>query len=568
MGNLNAIVPRWWALLIALSLGWCEPAFGNRMTSTMEFHDVPLVGYDWVTVEYDNAYAAPVIVCTYVLASSANPSAITRVRIVEPTSFDVKIQQFEDSSVVTPGTVFCIVSETGAHSLPGGVQYEAGTVQSDETSGNTVGWQTSRTEDISSALTLTYSNPVLVGMVMSYNDTLASSFFATDCENRANRPFQSGFSDGACVGKHIGQINGTRATETLGYFVFESGTGNANDIFWQAGRTPDNVRGVSNGPPFTNSVSRDFDAGVATSAGEDGGQGGWWVFYGADPLPSGEIRGAIDEEVIAGDTSRSHTTEEINFFLIEDNNTAELALQKSAPVTEYNELGQVISFSFEIENTGTTTVSDITLEDDQIGTVTCPSTSLAVGADMTCTANYEITSDDLTNGSVTNIATVDGDPDFGKLDPQVDTWTLTYSAGPASLTVEKTLEYVDPAGYSLPGEDVIYQIVVTNEGSKSPDDGTLFLVDELPAEVELFGGNFEASGGPVSHSESGTGLSFAGAIGFATGSTRPEDMTDCSATPAVPYDQTVTYVCIAPTGTFAGANPDPSFTIRFRARLK
>ncbi|MEO0466304.1 MAG: hypothetical protein AAF216_07155 [Pseudomonadota bacterium] len=560
-------------LLAALAVvGFAPMAHANRVTSTLEFHVLESVGYPWQPITFDNNYTAPVVVCSYVLADENDPPATVRLNNVGPTSADVRIQQFEDSSVVTAGTVFCIVSETGAYTLPGGMQFEARTVVSDETSSGSggQGWNQSRLENITGDLTQTYSNPVLVGQVMSFNDTLASVFHATDCEQRQNRPFQGGFSDGACVGKHIGQINGTRASETLGYMVIENGTGNANNIFWQAGRTGNNVAGTGNNPPYSNSVSRDFDAGVGAMAGENGGNGGWWVFYGADPLPSGQISGAIEEETVAGDRSRSHINEEVNYWLFEDNNAPVLTLDKTAPETDFGELGEVITFSYEIENTGNVSISSITLDDDQIGAITCPATTLAASASFTCTADYTVTAADITAGSVTNIATTDGDPDFGKLDEATDTWTLTYAPGPANFTVEKTVEYETPGSYSLPGEDVIYQLVITNEGEKSPDDGTLFLVDQLPPEVAIFGGNFEASGGPVSFAESGTGLSVigSGTIGFSRNTARPVSMLDCGETPSAPYDATITYVCLAPSGTFAGANPDPSFTIRFQARLQ
>jgi hypothetical protein len=69
----------------------------------------------------------------------------------------------------------------------------------------------------------------------------------------------------------------------------------------------------------------------------------------------------------------------------------------------------VIAYSYVIKNTGNVALSGpFTVSDDKT-TVTCPATaSLAVGASLTCTASYIITSADVCAGRVTNIATAAG----------------------------------------------------------------------------------------------------------------------------------------------------------------
>lgn len=546
-------------------------ASAQRVTNSLEYHVLENAGYAWTPVTYVNSYTNPVIVCTYVLPNASNPPAVVRVDPNATGSFRVRVQQFEDSAVVTPSTVFCIVSETGVFTLPGGLRYEALTVESDQTSGRAAGWQQSRLEVLS--LSTSFTAPIVVGQVMSFNDNRASVFHATDCENRQNRPYQSGFSDGACVGKHIGSISGTRATETLGVFVVETGTSSGNNINSLAGRTANNIRGTGNSPPYSNTVSGDFDVGVATMGGENGGDGGWFVFFGADPLPSNQIRGAIEEETVQGDTSRTHITEEAFYWLFDDNNRAELSLDKTAPTNTFDKAGQTVTFSYEIENTGNTQLTAITLVDDQIGTVTCPQTSLAPGALMTCSADYTTTLADVSAGAVTNTATADGVTQFGSLDAATDSWTLTYGAGPADLDVVKDVNLFVPGGYAVPGEDVVYSLTVTNRGSASPDDGSLFLVDAVPDEVSLFTGDMDDGGpatGPVLFEENGTSLTFTPATDFGLSNSpiRPSDISECNYAPAFGiYDPGVTFVCFRPQGTMPGNTPDPSFTVSFRARL-
>lgn len=53
--------------------------------------------------------------------------------------------------------------------------------------------------------------------------------------------------------------------------------------------------------------------------------------------------------------------------------------------------GTVITWTYEVTNTGETTLHDIAVVDDQVGTATCPQTSLPAGESMTCTASGPVT---------------------------------------------------------------------------------------------------------------------------------------------------------------------------------
>lgn len=54
----------------------------------------------------------------------------------------------------------------------------------------------------------------------------------------------------------------------------------------------------------------------------------------------------------------------------------------------------------------------------------------------------------------------------------------------------------DPDFY-LPGTAVIYNVLVSNSGTGSPDAGSFTMSDDLPDGVELFVGDFQGSGGPI-----------------------------------------------------------------------
>ena len=88
----------------------------------------------------------------------------------------------------------------------------------------------------------------------------------------------------------------------------------------------------------------------------------------------------------------------------------------SASPSTYDEVGDVISYSYEVKNTGNVTLAGpVTVSDDK-ATVTCPSGGLAPGATKTCTASYTIAQADLDAGSVTNsrFSASNGTVDLGR----------------------------------------------------------------------------------------------------------------------------------------------------------
>jgi len=353
--------------LIAGGVGWLisgSIAHAQLVTADLELKLVPNVGAGWQTVELENTYSNAVVVCTYNLPSDSDPSATTRIQNVTSTSFDLRIQQFENSSTVTASDVHCIIADEGAYNS-GGLKYEARLVKADRTAGLSVpgGWGLINNEDVTADVTQVYADPHVVGQVMSFEDPNASVFWNYDCESRGNGAFFSGYADGICVGKHIGQINGVRQTEVLGYIVVEAGSATVNDIRFAAAVGADTGAGVGNNPPYGYNVTGDFDIGILSQMGEDGGQGGWAILYGADPLPNGRVQWAIEEETVAGDTSRTHTTENVGYWLFENNQTAKLEAKKgvsiySGSASTYSIPGSDVIYTIKARNGGTGPVDE------------------------------------------------------------------------------------------------------------------------------------------------------------------------------------------------------------------
>ena len=325
------------------------------LSGELEIHQVSGVGAGWVSVPIVNTLSSPVVACTYTLPSDADNSATVRLRNVGPGGFDVRVQQFENGSAVATSDVYCLVADAGAHTLPDGRAFEAGTVLSDQVNGNSVGWTAARSERIDTLMGTSFANPVVFGSVMSFNDTRASVFWTWNGANRGSGPT----TNAIWVGKHIGQINGTRAAETLGYIVFEAGAGAVNGVDYEVRKGADAIAGVGNAPPYAYAVpGKDLDMAVAQQVAEDGSHGGWAVLYGADPLPAGAIQLAIEEETVAGDTTRTHTQEEVFWFGVQRTtqeaafNVSKVVAAHPDSVSEYQIPGADLLYTVVIENTG------------------------------------------------------------------------------------------------------------------------------------------------------------------------------------------------------------------------
>jgi uncharacterized repeat protein (TIGR01451 family) len=148
---------------------------------------------------------------------------------------------------------------------------------------------------------------------------------------------------------------------------------------------------------------------------------------------------------------------------------AHLSLTKRANV-EAAELGQVVTYSFEITNDGNVTITNPTpVEDSFTGTgelsaVSCPSNVvLRPGDSTTCTATYEVAQLDVDRGRFTNTARATGTAPAGVMAPVSDESSATVTTSPhAALALVKTAstQQVDKAG-----QVVTYTFAITNTGN-------------------------------------------------------------------------------------------------------
>ena len=73
----------------------------------------------------------------------------------------------------------------------------------------------------------------------------------------------------------------------------------------------------------------------------------------------------------------------------------------------YADVGEAINYTFAVKNEGNVTLTNVTVTDPKVSPITCPATTLAVGASMTCTGSYVLIQSDIDAGKVENTATAD-----------------------------------------------------------------------------------------------------------------------------------------------------------------
>src|SRR5262249_6752915 len=84
--------------------------------------------------------------------------------------------------------------------------------------------------------------------------------------------------------------------------------------------------------------------------------------------------------------------------------TPALTLVKSATPTTYDHVGQLISYSYAVTNTGNVTLlGQISVTDDKLSVTCPPTTALAPGQSVTCTASHAVIQPDLDTGEIVNV---------------------------------------------------------------------------------------------------------------------------------------------------------------------
>ena len=169
-----------------------------------------------------------------------------------------------------------------------------------------------------------------------------------------------------------------------------------------------------------------------------------------------------------------------------------ISVVKTADVPTVSAVGQVVTYTFTITNTGNVTLHNVDVTDAQadpsldssLGPINCAtgtngSITLAPQATDTCSAPYSVTQADLTNKSIDDTATVTGKPPNGP--PVTDTSSLTLTV--TSVSVFKA---ASPSGGVVAGSTtpIVYTLTVTNTGSATTT-APIVVTDSAPTGTTL-----------------------------------------------------------------------------------
>ncbi|WP_159558241.1 DUF7507 domain-containing protein [Curtobacterium sp. 8I-2] len=169
-----------------------------------------------------------------------------------------------------------------------------------------------------------------------------------------------------------------------------------------------------------------------------------------------------------------------------------LTITKTSDTTTITRAGQEITYSFAVANTGNVTIDDVEVQDqDFTGTgalsaITCPSSSVAPGDTLTCTATYTVTQADVDAGNLSNTATATGNPPGGgdPVVPETPSTVIVPVTPVASIGVVKSANVTSESNFTA-GKTITYSFVATNTGNVT--------LSNVSIEEQAFSGTGELS---------------------------------------------------------------------------
>src|SRR5690606_21796893 len=120
-----------------------------------------------------------------------------------------------------------------------------------------------------------------------------------------------------------------------------------------------------------------------------------------------------------------------------------LTIEKSASLQDSDsdgeaDAGETVNYTFDVENIGTVTLNNVTVDDPKVSSVSPASATLAPGATQEFTASYVVQSADVTTGAVYNIAKATATSPLGPLQSVPDDVTLDTPTPETGLQLTKS----------------------------------------------------------------------------------------------------------------------------------
>ena len=151
---------------------------------------------------------------------------------------------------------------------------------------------------------------------------------------------------------------------------------------------------------------------------------------------------------------------------------AELTVEKSAAPESGVKVGDKVTYTVVVTNSGNVTVTDIVLSDTLVTLTDAQKAigTLAPAGTKTITYEYTVTQADVDAGKIDNTATATGKDPSGEDVTASDDATVTTEAAAAELSITKEASKTSGA---VVGDEITYTVVVTNSGNVKVTDITL-----------------------------------------------------------------------------------------------
>lgn len=150
-----------------------------------------------------------------------------------------------------------------------------------------------------------------------------------------------------------------------------------------------------------------------------------------------------------------------------------ISLVKTANVSlvESAEAGvSEVVYTFTVQNTGNTTLSDIVLTDEMLGgEIELEKTTLAPNESTVATATYVVTQEDIDAGLIENVATIEGDDPHGTTTTSTGTWAVEVEQLP-DIDLYKDVVGNTVISRAKAGTTVRFAITVQNIGNTTLTD--------------------------------------------------------------------------------------------------
>ena len=272
-------------------------------------------------------------------------------------------------------------------------------------------------------------------------------------------------------------------TFTVEWYGFDKGDDIISEVTFEMQAPTQSVGLTVTGPP-TVFVGGDAASGAGTPTGLDGRQAYTLAFDGPPhPTQGYHVKLTIETPGSQG-SDKKHKV-----FWVQKctppQQPADIFLDKQvldANADGVGTLGELLTYSFHVTNTGTVPLHNVTITDPMFGLTNAACvTDLAVGATTDCPLlspqTHIVTQADVDHRSVENEATTSGLPPTGPPVTDDDDATIPVS-GPHDNEVDLVVEKTSDVTIAGPGDNVVYTINVRNQGDGDAHD--VVVTDMLP----------------------------------------------------------------------------------------